>query len=74
VKGSDQPLYQFTGWYISHGNDERAKEILVEYHGEGNPDSEVVRMQMKEMKEVIELESGTDKRYVLLLISVGFVY
>jgi hypothetical protein len=50
------------GWYISHGDDERAREILARYHGQGNLDSEIVGLQMKEMKEVIETENGTDKR------------
>jgi hypothetical protein len=52
----------FTGWYISHGDDERAREILARYHGGGNLDSEIVALQMREMKEVIETENGTDKR------------
>ncbi|KIM76493.1 hypothetical protein PILCRDRAFT_12734 [Piloderma croceum F 1598] len=30
-------------WYISHGDDERAREILARYHGGGNLDSEITR-------------------------------
>ncbi|KZT12891.1 general substrate transporter [Laetiporus sulphureus 93-53] len=50
-------------WYMGQGKDEKAREILTKYHSEGNMDSEIVRLQMKEMKEVIEVESGTDKRW-----------
>ena len=50
------------GWYISHGDDDRAREILARYHGRGNLNSEIVGLQMREMKEVIETENGTDKR------------
>ncbi|KAL6298721.1 general substrate transporter [Sparassis latifolia] len=50
-------------WYVSQGKDEKAREILAKYHGGGNLDSEIVNLQMREMKEVIEVENGTDKRW-----------
>ncbi|CCM03381.1 uncharacterized protein FIBRA_05511 [Fibroporia radiculosa] len=50
-------------WYIGQGQDEKARAILARYHSNGDADSGIVRLQMKEMKEVIEVESGTDKRW-----------
>jgi len=39
-----------------------AKAILIEYHGDGNPDALVANLELQEMLEVIELE-GSDKRF-----------
>ncbi|KAH9947314.1 general substrate transporter [Amylocystis lapponica] len=50
-------------WYIGQGNDEMARKILAKYHSQGDPNSYIVELQMKEMKEVIEVENGTDKRW-----------
>ncbi|KAH8801366.1 general substrate transporter [Xylogone sp. PMI_703] len=49
-------------WYIGQGKIEEAKAILIKYHGDGNPDSLVVNLELEEMLEVIELE-GSDKRW-----------
>ncbi|EPQ53071.1 hypothetical protein GLOTRDRAFT_117176 [Gloeophyllum trabeum ATCC 11539] len=49
-------------WYISRGEPDKARAILVKYHGNGNPDSEVVRLEMDEMREVINT-GGSDKRW-----------
>jgi hypothetical protein len=48
--------------YVSQGRETEAKEILVKYHGDGDPDSLVVNLEMQEMLEVIDLE-GSDKRF-----------
>ena len=48
-------------WYIAHGKQEKARELLIKYHGNGNPDSEIVNLEMTEMVEKIETQ-GTDKR------------
>lgn len=50
-------------WYMGQGNDEKAREVLARYHSDGDVDSHIVQLQMREMKEVIEVESGTDKRW-----------
>ena len=52
------------GWYIGHGHDQKAREILAKYHSQGDQHSAIVELQMKEMKEVIDVENGTDKRQV----------
>ncbi|TFK51357.1 hypothetical protein OE88DRAFT_1629880 [Heliocybe sulcata] len=49
-------------WHMSRGQDEKAREILVKYHGNGNPDSEIVKLEMEEMKQVITT-GGSDKRW-----------
>lgn len=54
----------YAGWFVGQGQDEKAREILAKYHSQDDADSAIVRLQMKEMKEVIEVESGTDKRQV----------
>ena len=41
---------------------DKAKEILVKYHGDGDPDSLVVQIELEEMMEVIHLDAS-DKRW-----------
>lgn len=48
--------------YIGQGREREAKDILVKYHGDGDPNSLVVNLEMQEMSEVIDLE-GSDKRF-----------
>ncbi|PLB44794.1 MFS hexose transporter [Aspergillus steynii IBT 23096] len=43
-------------WLISKGREDAALQILVKYHGNGNPDDPVVQFEFQEMKETIELE------------------
>jgi len=40
----------------------QAKAIMTEYHGEGNPESEWVKLQLSEYESHLELD-GADKRY-----------
>jgi MFS family permease len=56
-------------WHMGQGNEAKAREILIKYHGGGNPDSAIVRLEMSEMKSAIQVENGADKRSVLLLLS-----
>lgn len=49
-------------WLFSHGQEEKAKEFLTYYHGEGNPDHPLVQLQLQEYREFISL-SGSDKRW-----------
>lgn len=48
--------------YVGQGCVDRAREILVEYHGNGDPGSPIVALEMEEMLEVISVE-GSDKRW-----------
>jgi len=49
-------------WLYVNGKMDQAKNILTKYHGEGNPESEWVKLQMMEYESHLEL-SGSDKRF-----------
>jgi len=49
-------------WLMGQGRDNEAKAILIKYHGDGDPASIIVNLEMQEMSEVIELD-GSDKRW-----------
>lgn len=49
-------------WLYVHGQAEKCREILVKYHGNDNPDSLYVRLEMHEFAEELELD-GADKRW-----------
>jgi len=49
-------------WLYTHGRTEEAAAILTKYHGEGNPDSIFVKLQMAEFVQELELD-GADKRW-----------
>ena len=48
--------------YVGQGQVDKAKAILVKYHGDGDPGSAIVALEMKEMLEVISAQ-GSDKRW-----------
>ncbi len=45
---------------MANGREQEATEFLVKYHGNGNPDSRLVRLEIDEMKENIR-QDGLDK-------------
>jgi hypothetical protein len=47
---------------MAQDNHDKAYEILVKYHGDGSPDSAIVRLEMEKMLEVVSI-SGSDKRW-----------
>jgi sugar porter (SP) family MFS transporter len=49
-------------WQYSHGQPEKCRQTLIKYHGNGNPDSLYVHLQMREFEEYIEV-AGADKRW-----------
>ena len=49
-------------WLYVNNKQEQAKAMLVKYHGEDNPDSEWVNLQLNEYEELLELD-GADKRW-----------
>jgi len=49
-------------WYMSRGRQDRALELLTKYHGGGNSQSQIVQLEMREMREAI-MEDGADKRW-----------
>jgi hypothetical protein len=49
-------------WLYVNNKKDKAKEVLTKYHGEGNPESAWVRLQMHEYEELLE-QDGADKRW-----------
>jgi hypothetical protein len=49
-------------WLYVNNKQEAAKAMLTKYHGEGNPDSEWVKLQLNEYEELLEMD-GSDKRW-----------
>lgn len=49
-------------WLVSRGRNEEALQILIKYHGNGNPDSTLVRLEYAELLQTIEMD-GTDRRW-----------
>lgn len=49
-------------WLYVHGKVDECRASLVKYHGNGNPDSLYVQLQIREFSEELELD-GADKRW-----------
>ncbi|TVY90937.1 Lactose permease [Lachnellula willkommii] len=49
-------------WLYVNKKKEQAKAMLTKFHGEGNPDSEWVTLQLNEYEELLEMD-GADKRW-----------
>lgn len=49
-------------WLFVHGKPDQCLEILVRYHGNENPDSLYVQLELREFEEQLELD-GADKRW-----------
>jgi len=49
-------------WLYVNNKQAASKAMLQKYHGEGNPDSEWVKLQLNEYEELLEMD-GTDKRW-----------
>ncbi|KAI1758124.1 lactose permease [Xylaria castorea] len=48
-------------WLMANGKTDEALEFLVKYHGNGDPNSRLVRLEIEEMRENIKMD-GIDKR------------
>lgn len=49
-------------WNYCNGKQDQAKDFLIKYHGNGNPESEWVKLQMFEYESHLEID-GADKRW-----------
>jgi hypothetical protein len=49
-------------WLYVNNKQDQAKAMLTKFHGEGNPDSEWVKLQLNEYEELLEMD-GADKRW-----------
>jgi hypothetical protein len=48
---------------LANGRREEALAFLVKYHGNGNPNSALVKLEMQEMDEALAESTGSDKRW-----------
>ncbi|MBE3045274.1 MFS transporter, partial [Candidatus Bathyarchaeota archaeon] len=44
-------------WLFAKGKDEEATKILIKYHGDGNPESAVVKLECEEIKQSLNAEA-----------------
>lgn len=49
-------------WLLANSRDEEAKDFLVRYHGNGDPNHPIVQLEWQEFKENI-VTDGSDKRW-----------
>ncbi|KAJ9603792.1 hypothetical protein H2200_011978 [Cladophialophora chaetospira] len=49
-------------WLMSRGREQEAHDILTRYHGEDDPNHEIVQLEMDEMRDCVNT-SGSDKRW-----------
>lgn len=49
-------------WLYVNNKQEQARAMLTKYHGNGNPESAWVKLQMREYEEALDLD-GSDKRW-----------
>ncbi|KAJ5620469.1 hypothetical protein N7510_004453 [Penicillium lagena] len=49
-------------WQLAHGQEEEALAFLTKYHGNGDPNARLVRLEIEEMREGIRID-GIDKRW-----------
>ncbi|KAH8597822.1 general substrate transporter [Bisporella sp. PMI_857] len=49
-------------WLYVNNKQAASKAMLIKYHGDGNPDSEWVKLQMHEYEDLLEMD-GSDKRW-----------
>ncbi|KAH6991013.1 general substrate transporter [Ilyonectria sp. MPI-CAGE-AT-0026] len=49
-------------WLYVNNKQDQAKAVLAKYHGEGNPESAWVKLQLHEYEEYLDLD-GADKRW-----------
>ena len=49
-------------WLYLHGREEEAFALLTKYHGNGDPNNPIVKLQIEEFKENIA-QNASDKRW-----------
>ncbi|KAJ4185339.1 hypothetical protein NW767_012985 [Fusarium falciforme] len=47
-------------WLMGHGKEEQARAVLIKYHGDSNPESAVVKLELEEMRASIEYQAEID--------------
>lgn len=54
--------YNIACRYVGQGRVDKAREILVKYHGDGDTNSPIVALELEEMQQAISPD-GSDKRW-----------
>lgn len=49
-------------WLVANDRQEEALQVLIKYHGEGDPNNAIVKLSYTEMQDMISKE-GSDKRW-----------
>lgn len=49
-------------WLVSHDRLEEAEAVLIKYHAEGNAESEIVKVEIEQIRTTIELEKEAAKK------------
>ncbi|KAM3459005.1 hypothetical protein MY3296_000152 [Beauveria thailandica] len=49
-------------WLYAHGREQESRAFLTKYHGDGNPQHALVRVQIQEYRQVIS-RNGSDKKW-----------
>ncbi|KLO11655.1 general substrate transporter [Schizopora paradoxa] len=49
-------------WLYAHGREKEAFDFLIKYHGNGDPQNPLVKLQIEEFKDSID-QNGSDKRW-----------
>ena len=44
-------------WLFAKGKDDEARRVLIKYHGDGNPESAVVKLECEEIKQSLDAEA-----------------
>jgi len=58
-------------WLIAHGKPEKAHEILVKYHGDCDPNSELVAFECEEIADAIKIEKENNMTWKAFFTSRG---
>jgi hypothetical protein len=59
-------------WLISKDRDEEAFKLLVLMHGEGNPESPLVKAEYKEIRDTLHYERETQGNWKALIAPSKF--
>ena len=58
-------------WLIDHDRDQEALEILADLHGNGDPNNDLVQLEMTEIKEQVDFERKEGAKSYLDLLKPG---
>ena len=73
-------------WLIVTGKEDEARRILIKYHAEDQPDADIIRLEMTEIKETLEvdrdnkstpwrawLQGPSNRNRFFIVVTLGFL-